>query len=168
MRRAVYAGSFDPFHNGHLEIVKKASKLFDEVYVVIATNPNKERHYDKNEMVKAIQLTFHDENLLNCFCFCAADGEYTVEVARSIKAEYLIRGLRDIEDFEYEMNMADTNSKLAPEIETIFIRAVDGVSHLSSTYVRYLMDSGYEELAKKHLSIPVFKVCKGEKIYYES
>ena len=71
MKKAIYAGSFDPFHNGHLDIVKKASKLFDEVYVVIAKNPKKERTYDKNEMAKAIQLIFHNENLSNCFCLCA-------------------------------------------------------------------------------------------------
>ena len=168
MKRAVYAGSFDPFHIGHLELIKKASKLFDEVYVVIAKNPNKERHYDKNKMVKAIQLTFHNENLSNCFCFLAQDGEYTVEVARSIKAQYLIRGLRDMEDFEYEMKMADANSELAPEIETVFLSAAVEVSYISSSYIRYLIHIGLEDAARRLLPPPVFMVCKGEKIYYES
>lgn len=164
MKRAVYAGSFDPFHNGHLDIIKKASKVFDEVYVLIAKNPNKERAYDKNEMAKAIQLIFHSENLSNCFCLCAQDEEYTVEVARRIGAHFLIRGIRDEKDLEYEMNLMDINSNLAPEIETIFIGAKAEFSNLSSSYVRYLINRGFEEMVRQHLPTFVFMVCKGDKI----
>ena len=164
MRKAVYAGSFDPFHNGHLDIIKKASKVFDEVYIVIAKNPKKERVYDKNEMVKAIQVTLHNENLLNCFCICANDEEYTVEIAKRIGAQFLIRGIRDERDLEYEMNLMDINSELAPEIETIFIGAKAKFSDLSSSYIRYLMDRGFEEMTRQHLPTSVFMICKGEKI----
>lgn len=161
MRRAIYAGSFDPFHKGHLDIVARASKLFDEVYIVIAKNPNKIRQFDATQMVSAIQQTLIENNLTNCGCFLANDDEYTVDVAKSIGAKYLIRGLRDADDFVYEMEMANNNSELAPDIETIFLPTSSTYNFISSRYVNYMLLTQKYDTAKLVTPSPVFNLCKG-------
>ena len=79
-------------------------------------------------------------------------------------AHFLIRGIRDAKDLEYEIKLMDINSELAPEIETIFIGAKVEFSDLSSSYIRYLIGRGFEEMAHRHLPTSVFMICKGEKI----
>lgn len=161
MKRAIYAGSFDPFHKGHLDIVIRASKIFDEVYIVIAKNPNKTRRFDSEKMVKAIQQTLIDNNLTNCGCFLANENEYTVDVAKSIGAKYLIRGLRDAEDFVYEIEMANNNIELNPNIETIFLPTNQAYCFISSSYINHYLQIKQYPTASLAMPTPIFNLCKG-------
>lgn len=134
MSKAVYAGSFDPFHNGHLDIVKKASKVFDEVIILIANNPAKIRKTKTSEMVIAIRETLEAHGLDNCSCAVAPFNTYTVVYTAEHDADFLIRGLRNEEDFAYEEEMARINHLINPLVETIYFRADN--TFLSSSFIK--------------------------------
>lgn len=138
MNTAIYPGSFDPFTNGHLDIVKKASKLFDKVTIVIAVNPNKHRHYPVKDIQTAINTILKENQFSNCEVI-AWEG-LIVELMKDIKATYIVRGLRNTMDFDYEENIASVNKLLYPDIEYIYFRAEN--SAISSSMVRELMNHG--------------------------
>ena len=134
MRIAIYAGSFDPFTNGHLSIVKKASALFDKVYVVVASNANKKRSTDSNLMIDALADCFQRENLDNCVPLMHSG--LIAELCYDCNAKYLIRGLRNTSDYMYEENIAKINQEINPDLQTIYFRADNDV--ISSSMVREL------------------------------
>lgn len=138
MSKAAYFGSFDPFHNGHLDIVKKASKIFDEVYVVIGFNSNKKRKYDYNHMAHVISEVLAANRLDNCHvdvCFNLA-----VHYCEEHEISFLIRGLRNNMDYNYEENIALVNRKINPNIETVYLRADEGA--ISSSVIREFFSYG--------------------------
>lgn len=138
MSKAAYFGSFDPFHNGHLDIVKKASKIFDEVYVVIGFNSNKKRKYDYNHMAHVISGVLAANGLDNCHvdvCFNLA-----VHYCEEHGISFLIRGLRNNMDYNYEENIALVNKKINPNIETVYLRADEGA--ISSSVIREFFSYG--------------------------
>jgi len=122
MKIGFYAGSFDPFTIGHLHAVKLASELFDKVVVGIGINPAKKRRFDKERMKKAIELTLKANKLKNTEVVIY-DG-YTVHKAKEMGATFLVRGLRNSEDFEIEESLAKTNKEISG-METLYFRAVD-------------------------------------------
>jgi len=148
---AFYAGSFDPFTNGHLELVKKASNIFEKVIIGIGINPDKKRRFDKETMKTAIEDTLKLENLNNCEVLIYQG--YTYEAAQQNGSNILIRGLRNKTDYKYEEKIAKFNDKY--NIETIYLRAGE-LGNISSSFV-------YEELTKNHditnyISEPVKKL----------
>ena len=133
-KKAIYPGSFDPFTNGHLDIVKKAAALFDEVYVVIGVNSSKKRAFASEGMKEAIEQTLLDLNLENC-TVCIHEG-LVAEFARVNNIKYMIRGLRNNMDYNYEENIAAVNALINPQMENIFFRAENAA--LSSSMVKEL------------------------------
>ena len=129
-----YAGSFDPFTNGHLQIVKKAAKCFDKVIVGIGYNAEKIERIDKTKMKEAIEATIAEEKLNNVEVVLY-DG-LTVDKAIECKADILIRGLRNGTDYEYEENISAVNEKIA-NLDTCYFRAGD-LGYLSSSIVMEL------------------------------
>lgn len=135
IRKAIYPGSFDPFTNGHLDIVKKAAVLFDEVYILIGINSSKKRNFSYEDMKTAIEQTLESLDLKNCFV-CVHDG-LVAEFARQNQIHYMIRGLRNNMDYNYEENIAEVNKLINPDMEYIYFRAEHvGVS---SSMVKELM-----------------------------
>lgn len=137
-KTALYAGSFDPYTNGHRAVVKKAAALFDEVVVLIGVNVRKRRACDAGAMASAILETAREDGLKNVRVevydgliadYCAANG-----------IRWYVRGLRSAADYEYEEGMAKINRRLNPELETLYLRADDDV--LSSSMVRELLAFG--------------------------
>ena len=126
-----YAGSFDPFTNGHLAIVKKTSKCFEKVIIGIGHNTEKKERIDKIKMKEAINQTIQEENLTNVQVIIY-DG-LTVEAAKEYNADILIRGLRNGTDYEYEENISAINEKMA-SIDTCYFRAGD-LGYISSSIV---------------------------------
>lgn len=120
MKIGLYAGSFDPFTIGHLHIVKVSSKLFDKVIVGIGVNPKKTRRYDKALMREAIESLLKTENINNCEVIIF-DG-LTADVARDYNANFLIRGVRNGIDYDFEENLALVNEEISG-IDTIYVRA---------------------------------------------
>ena len=136
--KAVYAGSFDPFTIGHLHVLRQAAEVFDTVYVAIAVNSEKNRRTDKETMKRAIQRVIASNGIDNAEVE-VFDG-LTVDFAIEKGAKFLIRGLRNGTDYEYEENMAIVNSKVSG-IETIYFRA-GKTAHISSSVVMELHKYG--------------------------
>ena len=131
MNIGFYAGSFSPFTNGHLQIVKKASKCFDKVIVGIGYNAEKTERIDKEKMKEAIEETIAEENLNNVEVVLY--NGLTVDKAIECGADILIRGLRNGTDYEYEENISAVNEKIAG-LDTCYFRAGD-LGYLSSSVV---------------------------------
>ena len=132
MLRAVYPGSFDPVTFGHLDIITRSAKLVDELIVGVLVNNAKSPLFSVEERVKILEKTV--ENLPNVKVI-PFEG-LLVEFVRKMKAQMVVRGLRAITDFEYELQMAQTNHKLEPEVETIFLTTSLDYSYLSSSTVK--------------------------------
>ncbi len=133
MKTAVYPGTFDPATNGHIDIIERALKIFDKLYIVVADNPQKESTFTKKERVDMlkgalrkyngrIEVEHYDGLLLN--------------YVKSKKSNVIVRGLRAISDFEFEFSRALLNRKLEKDIDTIFIMTKDDYAFLSSSIVK--------------------------------
>jgi len=140
---AIYAGSFDPFTNGHLHVLKQACLVFDKVYVAIAVNSEKKRRISKENMKAAINKVIENNELKNAEVVIF-DG-LTVDLAKEKDAKFLVRGLRNGTDYEYEENLAVVNSKISG-VETIYFRA-GKTAHISSSVVMELYRYG-KDIAK--------------------
>lgn len=140
MKKAVYAASFDPFTKGHLDILTKASKMFDEVYAVIAVNKDKKRRYLALYMKEAIESCVKNNHLNNCHIEIY-DG-LIAEYCRNNNIEYTVRGLRNSMDFAYEENIANVNKLILPSLETVYLRAE--YVGISSSMVKELFDYGQD------------------------
>lgn len=138
MKKAIVCGSFDPFTIGHLDIVKKASDIFDEVHVVIAINANKKRKFDTEQMVQGIKDALLEENINNCVVV-SFDG-LVAEYCKDNDITYFVRGLRNSMDYNYEENIAEVNKLINPNLEYVYFRA-DHVA-ISSSMIRELMGFG--------------------------
>lgn len=135
---AIYPGSFDPFTNGHLDVVKKSAALFDKVVVAIGINSSKKRSYDTEAMKTAIEQALVDSGIYNCEV-CYYSG-LVAEYAKENDIGYMIRGLRNTTDYNYEENIAEVNKLINPELEYVYFRA-ENVG-ISSSMVRELLSYG--------------------------
>ncbi len=138
VRRAIYPGSFDPITNGHLDVIQRAAKLFDEVVVAVAFNEQKTSLFPVDERVALIQ---HASATVPNIRIERFDG-LLVDFARQQQASAVVRGLRAISDFEFEFQMALMNRKLEPEIETIFMMPAEKYTYISSRIVKEIARLG--------------------------
>ncbi len=130
--RAIYPGTFDPLTNGHLDLIARGSKIFDHLVVAILKNSDKQPLFSVQERVDMIQETTREFDNVSVSTF---DG-LLVEFARLQHAQALLRGIRAISDYEYELQMALMNRRLAPELETVFMMPAEQYSYLSSRLIR--------------------------------
>jgi pantetheine-phosphate adenylyltransferase len=138
MRTAIYPGSFDPLTNGHLDVIERASKLFDRIIVAVAKNEAKHPWFTMEERLKLVdQGTRHIKNVR-----ADAFEQLLVDYATSKKACAIVRGLRAVSDFEFEFQMALMNRKLDESIETIFMMPKDQYTFLSSRIVKEIARLG--------------------------
>jgi pantetheine-phosphate adenylyltransferase len=138
MRRAIYPGSFDPITNGHVDVVERARKLFDEVIVAVAQNDEKQPLFSLEERIDFLRDSLGKIANVRIAHF---DG-LLVDFARAQKAGAVIRGLRAISDFEFEFQMALMNRKLEGEVETIFLMPKEEYTYLSSRIVKEIARLG--------------------------
>ncbi|MFI5337647.1 MAG: pantetheine-phosphate adenylyltransferase, partial [Opitutales bacterium] len=138
MRLCIYPGTFDPFTNGHLDVLLRAAKLFDQVTVAVAVSSTKNALFTAKQRVKLIRATVGRMPNVNVVSF---DG-LLVEFARQQRATAIIRGLRALSDFEFEFNMALMNRHLEPGVETIFVMPNETYSYTSSTLVKQIAKLG--------------------------
>lgn len=133
MKRAIFPGSFDPFTLGHYDIVLRGLKLFDEVVIGIGRNSIKKETFPIREREAAIQKIFKDEPHVRVEIY----DSLTVDFAKEVEADFILRGARCLSDFEYERNMAEANKELGG-LETILLYTRPEYAHISSTLVRDL------------------------------
>ena len=135
---AIYPGSFDPLTNGHVDIIQRGSKLFDRIVVAILLNIEKSPLFTVQERVEIAREVFHEYPNVEVDTF---DG-LLVEYARSKRASVIVRGLRAISDFEYEMQMALMNRNLNPDVETVFMMPAETYTYVSSRLVKEVVALG--------------------------
>lgn len=138
MVRAVVPGTFDPIHYGHIDIVRRAVQLFDEVVVAVYDRPLKSLLFSPERRIELVQQTFSDDPRIMVMGFSGL----TVEFCQRIGAKVIVRGLRVFSDFEYEFRMALANHRLAPTIETVALITNEEHSFLSSSTVREIASLG--------------------------
>ena len=138
MKRAIFPGTFDPFTIGHFSIVKRALTFMDEVVIGIGINENKHTYFPIEKRVEMIQKLYKDEPRIKVMAY----NSLTVDFATEIGANFIVRGIRTVKDFEYEETIADINRKLA-NIETILLFTEPEMTCISSTIVRELL--GYNK-----------------------
>ena len=138
MTRAIYPGSFDPVTMGHLDIIKRASKVVDELIVSVLNNNSKSPLFSVENRVKMLEEVVKDLPNVKVMSF---EG-LLVDFAKEVNAKVIVRGLRAVTDFEYELQMSQTNQKLDPNIETMFLTTSIEYSYLSSTTVREIAAFG--------------------------
>ncbi|MEL0645064.1 MULTISPECIES: pantetheine-phosphate adenylyltransferase [unclassified Olleya] len=131
MKRALFPGSFDPITLGHLDIIKRGVKLFDEVVVAIGVNSEKKYMFSLEDRKRFLEDTFKDEPKVKIMTYKGL----TIDFCKEINAQFILRGLRNPADFEFEKAIAHTNRKLS-KIETVFLLTAARTSYISSSIVR--------------------------------
>lgn len=131
--KAIFPGSFDPVTNGHLDIIKRSAAIFDEVFVVVLTNTAKKPMFSANERQSFIQKA--TEKIPNVKVL-SKEADLTVNVAQTLKAQVIIRSVRNTQDLEFEQNIAAMNKELAPKIETLILLTDPKYAFSSSTLVK--------------------------------
>ena len=139
MKVAIYPGSFDPITFGHIDIVDRATSLFDQVIIGVAESRSKEPLFSTDERIELVKETFKDNNKINVIGY---SKKLTVDLARENNAIAIIRGLRAVADFEYEFQLATMNRSLAPDIESIFFTPKDTLIYVSSSLVKEIAQFG--------------------------
>jgi pantetheine-phosphate adenylyltransferase len=135
---ALFPGSFDPFTMGHYDIVQRGLQLFDEVIIGIGTNTTKKRYFSIESIIEEIKGAFKDEDRISIVQY----EDLTANVAKKYGAKFILRGLRNTTDFEYENTISQVNKRLSDELETIFLITSPNYAPISSTVVRELHKYG--------------------------
>ena len=133
-KKAIFPGSFDPITVGHIEIVEKSIKIFDEIIIAIGTNPEKKYMFTESQRLNFIIKYFKNKKNVKVVAY---DG-LTFELCKKLDVKFIVRGVRNILDFEYEKNMAEFNRNLG-QIDTIIITSSNKNSHISSSFVKELI-----------------------------
>jgi pantetheine-phosphate adenylyltransferase len=138
MIKAIYPGSFDPITNGHIDVIKRASRIFDQVIIAVSQNINKKSFLSEKEKIEAINLSLEGLKNVEIIAF----DSLLVDFAKSINAQIILRGLRAVSDFEYEFQLAGMNKHLDKNIETFFLTPSEEFSNISSSLVREILTLG--------------------------
>lgn len=140
MKKAIYPGSFDPITNGHLDILERACKVFDEIVVLVAVNPNKHFNFTPAERVEMIKGAVKEFKNVKVDYY---EG-LTIEYAKKVGATHLIRGLRAVSDFEYEFQLASANEFIDKSVDMVFFMARGDKTFISSSSIIEMSKSGID------------------------
>ena len=157
-RIAVYAGSFDPPTNGHLWIIEKGAKMFDKLIVAIGVNPNKKYTFSIDERLQMLQNSVKDCPNVSIDQF---DNKYLVKYAQTIGADFILRGVRNSTDFNFEQGMNNINRDINSNINTVFLMPPRELCEVSSSFVKSLIGpDGWQDVVCKYVPKPVFDKFK--------
>ena len=142
MCRAIFPGSFDPLTNGHLDIIKRSLPLFDEIIIAVLNNPDKKPMFSVEERCAMIAEVLPTVKSGKCELIVDSFSGLTADFARKKNAGAIVRGIRAVADYEYELRMALMNRRLEPEIETVFLVAAEEYSYVSSSLMKQVFTLG--------------------------
>ena len=155
MRTAVYAGSFDPPTNGHLWMIERGLEMFDRLIVAIGSNPAKAYSFSVEDRLDMLRASTPDSDRLEIAHF---NNRYLVDYAKKMQADYILRGIRSPNDYEYERVMRHINADMAPEITTVFLMPPRDIAELSSNMIKGLTGpTGWEETVRRYVPEVVFQ-----------
>ena len=137
-RKALFPGSFDPFTAGHLNVLKRALTMFDEVVVAVGINSDKRGFYDNEKKLEIIREATSGLNGVSALSY----DNLTVDLCHQLGIHHIVRGVRNMIDFETERSIADANRRIAPDIETVIIPTAQEYAHISSSAVRDIIKHG--------------------------
>jgi pantetheine-phosphate adenylyltransferase len=135
---AIFPGSFDPFTIGHESIVRRAIPMFDEIYIMIGNNANKQSFFSVEKRMKWINQVFKNEEKVKV----RVHEGLTVDFCKEVKARYILRGIRTSSDFEYERAIAQVNKKMHPEIESVFLLTLPEHTPINASIIRDIVSHG--------------------------
>jgi pantetheine-phosphate adenylyltransferase len=161
MRKAVYAGSFDPITNGHLWMIEQGVGLFDELVVAIGINPGKKYTFSLEDRLKVIDEVIWTElsGYAEDITIASFENDFLVAYAKHIGADYILRGIRDVKDYEFERGIRHVNSDLHADIKTVFLIPPREITEVSSSLVKGLVGpNGWEDIVKKYVPQAVFEL----------
>ena len=149
MTKAIYAGSFDPITNGHLWVIDKAAAIFDQLVVAVGDNTEKAYSFSREERLELLRSTLSHYTNIQVGDF---NGEFLVNYAKREGASYIVRGIRNAQDYEYEKSMRYINSDLCNEIDTVFLIPPRNYAEVSSSLVKGLVGTdGWQEIVAKYV-----------------
>lgn len=165
MRRAIYPGSFDPITNGHLDIIERGCKLFDEIIIAILVHPDKKPFFTTEERREMLAQVITEIEHGSCRLLIEDFQGLLVDYAVQRKADAIVRGIRAISDYEYELQMALMNRRLEPRIETVFMMPAEVYSYVSSRLVKeiFLLGGKIEGLVPPSVEILMRKKLDGSR-----
>lgn len=162
IRRAVYAGSFDPPTNGHLWMITQANQLFDELIVAIGVNPDKKSTFSIEERKIMLEQMLKDFPNVRVASFA---NQFLVNYANSMGAEYIVRGIRSNADYEYERAIRYINADLQPNIRTVFLMPPREIAEISSTMVKGLVGvNAWENVVQRYVPDAVYQMFLAKNI----
>ncbi len=142
MRRAIFPGSFDPLTNGHVDVIKRSLPLFDEIIIAVLNNPEKNPMFAVEERCAMIRAVLAELERGECSLTVDSFSGLTADFARRKEAAAIVRGIRAVADYEYELRMALMNRRLEPGIETVFLVAAEEFSYVSSSLIKQVFTLG--------------------------
>lgn len=142
MRRAIFPGSFDPLTNGHLDIISRSAPIFDEIVVAVLNNADKNPMFSVEERCGMIREVLPSVDVDGCSLIVDSFSGLTADFAKRLGATAIVRGIRAVSDYEYELRMALMNRRLEPSIETVFLMAGEEYSYVSSTLMKQVFELG--------------------------
>ena len=158
IRKGIYAGSFDPITNGHIWMIQEGSKLFDELVVAVGLNPDKECTFSLDERLEMLR---HTIGHLPSITIDSFGNQFLVNYAREIGARYILRGIRNINDYSYERGIRLINSDLNVAISTVFLMPPREISEVSSSMIKEMVGpGGWEGMIKNYVPMTVFSALK--------
>lgn len=160
MKKAIYAGSFDPITNGHLWVIKKACGLFDHLTIAVGLNPGKKYSLDAQKRLEMIDLSLKEVNIQNAST-TLIENKLLVQYAQTQKIPYLVRGIRSPDDFNYEFAMRQINRELSPSVESVYLIPPANMAQISSSMVKGLVGlDNWEEAAARYVPSHVLNELK--------
>lgn len=155
MARAVYAGSFDPPTNGHMYMIQEGAQLFDELVVSIGVNPDKQSTFDLETRLRLLRSVTDGMQHVRVDSF---ENQFLIRYAAKLGARYILRGIRNGQDFTYEQSMRHVNADLEPDVSTVFLIPPRQLAETSSSFVKGLVGPrGWREVVETFVPPPVFQ-----------
>lgn len=153
MKKVIYAGSFDPITNGHLWLIEQGLKLFDELIIAIGDNPSKKYMFSVDERIAMIKDNLPSDARVKIETF---SGKFLFNYAKEINVNYVIRGIRNASDYEFEKLLCHVNKNICDEVETIYMIAPKEVAEISSSLIKgFIGTDGWEQVVAKYVPLKV-------------